>query len=91
MDEIGQWTDLERKGRRLKRFRSAIGWALEPDGAFVPRQVVENGSGVDPVAERSDGVTEREETGFWTDARLIAAVRREPPNPAALEALVDRY
>ena len=27
----------------------------------------------------------------WSDAKLIAAVRRDPPDEAALNALVDRY
>ena len=27
----------------------------------------------------------------WSDARLISAVRRDPPDEAALDALVDRY
>lgn len=31
------------------------------------------------------------DTGAWPDARLIAAVRRDPPDEAALDALVDRY
>lgn len=35
-------------------------------------------------------VPHAEET-TWTDAQLIAAVRRDPPDDAALQALVDRY
>ena len=42
------------------------------------------------VAAAGEGSPPRTETA-WPDERLIAAVRREPPDEAALDALVGRY
>jgi RNA polymerase sigma-70 factor (ECF subfamily) len=51
-----------------------------------------------PAAGRADGfrVSENrparpDDLRPWSDARLVAAVRQEPPNEAALEVLVERH
>ena len=45
----------------------------------------------DPSITGSDGWNELRDDNAWPDAWLIAAVRREPPDVAALDALVERH
>jgi RNA polymerase sigma-70 factor (ECF subfamily) len=42
-------------------------------------------------APGSDAWTGHPDVGGWPDAWLVAAVRRDPPDAAALDALVERY
>ena len=76
---------------RLDSFRAAVRLALEAGDANEARRLIDAALAVD---ESPDSVKEwkrlRDVTG-WPDPWLIAAVRRDPPDEASLDALVDRY
>jgi RNA polymerase sigma factor (sigma-70 family) len=83
--------DVDSLRGRLDSLRAAARLALEAGDANEARRLIDAALAVD---DSPDGVKEwtrlRDVTG-WPDPWLVAAVRRDPPDEASLDALVDRY
>lgn len=76
---------------RLAELQAAARSALERGEPQEARRLINEASRIDSgVALADDWAQLRDETN-WPDAWLIAAVRCEPPDEAALDALVKRY
>src|SRR4029453_8266114 len=70
--------------RESRAFRSRL-HGVWMDGTALHTTVISVFSTAARILEPPGGVA------AWPDARLVAAVRRDPPDEAALEALAHRY
>jgi RNA polymerase sigma-70 factor (ECF subfamily) len=71
--------------------RAAILLALKCGEVTEARRLMDQAVMADPSAQHTDEWAQLCDVAAWPDAWLIAAVRRDPPDEQALDALVDRY
>jgi RNA polymerase sigma-70 factor (ECF subfamily) len=77
--------------RRSDILRQAILLALECGEAAEARRLMDKAREADPTVAHQDEWQQFYDVTTWPDGWLIAAVRREPPDVAALDVLADRY
>jgi len=76
---------------RLSILRTAALLALECGEVAESRRLINEARTLDPSTMYADEWAQLRDVAAWTDAWLMAAVRRDPPDEAALDVLVDRY
>jgi RNA polymerase sigma factor (sigma-70 family) len=75
----------------LEALRMAVRLALSCGEVSEGRRLMHDAVEADPVIAHSDDWTQLRDVAAWPDAWLVAAVRRDPPDAAALDALADRH
>jgi RNA polymerase sigma factor (sigma-70 family) len=76
---------------RLGLLQTAARLGLECGEVAAARWLIKEAEGLDPaVAHSEDWITLRDHT-LWPDTWLVAAVRRDPPDHEALDALAARH
>lgn len=76
---------------QLDALRAALLEALEVGEAEETRQLLDKILAADPSCAVTEEWAQFSDVTAWPDAWLIAAVRHDPPDEQALDALVDRY
>ncbi len=76
---------------RLEFLRAAAGFALHCGEAAQARQIIKEALLADPVTAQSEAWLQLRDVTAWPDVWLIATVRCDPPDEAALDALVARH
>src|SRR5258705_5182667 len=76
---------------RLSILRTADVVALECGEVDEARRLIDEGESLDPSTVYAEEWAQLRDVAAWTDAWLIAAVRRDPPDERALNVLVGRY
>jgi RNA polymerase sigma-70 factor (ECF subfamily) len=76
---------------RLDILRTAAHLALNCGETAEARRLIDEASALDPSAAFSDEWAQLRDVDAWLDEWLIAAVRRDPPDVAALDTLANRY
>jgi RNA polymerase sigma-70 factor (ECF subfamily) len=76
---------------RLDILRAAVLLALDCGEAAEARRLTDEARAADPSVEHTDDWAQVLDVAAWADEWLIAAVRRDPPDVAALDVLADRY
>jgi RNA polymerase sigma-70 factor (ECF subfamily) len=76
---------------RLEILRAAVLLALDCGEAAEARRLIGEARTANPFAEHSDEWAQVLDVTAWSDEWLIAAVRRDPPDVAALDVLANRY
>ena len=76
---------------RLDILRSAASWGLACGEVVEARQLMDEALDCNPSTLFSDEWVQLRDVTAWPDEWLIAAVRRDPPDVAALDVLADRY
>ncbi len=75
----------------LELLRMAVRLALNCGEVSEGRRLMDDALRADPSIAQSDDWTQLRDIAAWPDAWLVAAVRRDPPDVAALDALADRH
>ena len=88
---VNRAADQPSIARRVELLRVAAGLALECGEVAEGGRLMEEALAVDASTRYSDEWAELWDVGAWPDSWLIAAVRRDPPDAAALDALANRY
>jgi RNA polymerase sigma-70 factor (ECF subfamily) len=70
---------------------AAVLLALERGEAVEARRLAEEALMADPASAAKEEWAQLRDVAGWPDAWLVAAVRQDPPDAEALDALVDRY
>jgi RNA polymerase sigma-70 factor (ECF subfamily) len=76
---------------RFDTLRAGVVSALDSGEVVAARRLMDDAFKNDPAANHADEWTQFRDVTAWSDAWLIAAVRRDPSDEQALDALVDRY
>jgi len=76
---------------RLNVLRATARLSLDCGQVVEARRLIDEASDIEGFRDQRDEWAELRDATAWPDGWLIAAVRREPPDAAALDALVDRY
>jgi RNA polymerase sigma-70 factor, ECF subfamily len=76
---------------RIGVLRVAAQLALRCGEAVQARQWISDALTANPSVKKSEAWMQLSEEKEWPDEWLLAAIRREPPDKAALDALVDRH
>jgi hypothetical protein len=76
---------------RLNVLRATARLSLDCGEVVEARRLIDEASDIDGFRDQRDEWAELRDPSSWPDGWLIAAVRRDPPDAAALDALVDRY
>jgi RNA polymerase sigma-70 factor (ECF subfamily) len=79
------------RGSRLTELQSAARSSLERGEAGQARRLINEACELDDSVASADDWAQMRDEPNWPDAWLIAAVRLEPPDEPALDALVRRY
>src|SRR2546426_684355 len=74
----------------LEVLRMAVRLALNCGEVSEGRRLMDDALRADASIAHSDDWTQLREVAAWPDAWLVAAVRRDPPDVASLDALADR-
>jgi RNA polymerase sigma-70 factor, ECF subfamily len=75
----------------LDILRTTVHLALDGGETAAARRLVNAALQLDPSIAFVDEWAQLRDVSGWSDVWLIAAVRREPPDVAALDALAERY
>jgi RNA polymerase sigma factor (sigma-70 family) len=84
-------TDAGPHPARLDVLRAAVLLALDCGEAAEARRLVAKARDYDPSIAFSEEWAQLRDVTAWSDEWLIAAVRRDPPDEGALDALAERY
>ncbi|HVY69250.1 MAG TPA: sigma-70 family RNA polymerase sigma factor [Verrucomicrobiae bacterium] len=76
---------------RLATLRMAAGFALDCGDTNEARRLMTDAMSVDHSPARVDEWEQVKDPAAWSEAWLVAAVRLDPPDPAALDELVCRH
>jgi len=90
-DAAGRMVDRAPLSARLDVGREAVRLALECGEVDEARRLLDAAFAADDSTSRRDEWTQLRDAARWPDAWLVAAVRRDPPDVAALDALADRH
>lgn len=92
LDAANQTTDGGSHPARLDILRVAARFALDCGEALEARRLMDEAFSADAsIKFADDGWAQLRDVTAWPDTWLIAAVRREPPDVQALDALANRY
>jgi RNA polymerase sigma-70 factor (ECF subfamily) len=83
--------DQEQRDAGLDSLLAAARHALDDGEVTEARRLMDEAFARDPYAAFSGEWEELQDASAWPDAWLVAAVRRDPPDEQALNALADRY
>lgn len=84
-------SQIESLSDQRDTLRAPLLEALEVGEAQEARQLLGKILAADPSCAATEEWTQLSDVNAWTDPWLIAAVRHDPPDEQALDALVDRY
>jgi RNA polymerase sigma factor (sigma-70 family) len=76
---------------QLIALRAAARFALDCGEVPEARRAMDKACSIDASAKSADDWAQLLDVAAWPDSWLIAAVRRDPPDEEALDALADRY
>jgi len=76
---------------RLNALRATARLSLDCGQVVEARRLIAEASDLDGFREQHEQWAELRDSSAWPDGWLIAAVRRDPPDSAALDELVERY
>ena len=76
---------------RLNVLRATARLSLDCGEVVEARRLIDEASEIEGFRDQRDEWAELRDPSAWPDGWLIAAVRRDPPDASALDALVDRY
>jgi RNA polymerase sigma factor (sigma-70 family) len=76
---------------QIENMRLAVHLALRSGEVIQARQLIQQVLAADPAIASTKPWSQFQEIADWPDEWLIAAVRRDPPEVAALDALVSRH
>jgi RNA polymerase sigma-70 factor (ECF subfamily) len=85
------WADDGPKSARLDILKAAATWALDCGEVVEARRLLDEARAAAPSVEGMEDWAQLLDVAAWLDAWLIAAVRRDPPDVAALDVLAHRY
>ncbi|HMJ64739.1 MAG TPA: sigma-70 family RNA polymerase sigma factor, partial [Candidatus Binatia bacterium] len=91
IEAVNQAAEGGSTSARLNILRTTALLALECGDVTETRRLIDEAATLDPSTIYADEWAQLRDIAAWTDSWLIAAVRREPPDEAALNLLVDRY
>ena len=91
VDAAKRAAEVSSQAERLEVLRLGVRLALECGEAVEARRLMDEAFAIDPSVKFSDEWERLHDTAAWPDAWLIAAVRRDAPDFAALDVLADRY
>jgi RNA polymerase sigma factor (sigma-70 family) len=91
MQEIEERTELGEWGAQVQSIRAAAPPALKHGEAAHAGRMRAGAKSIEPPGALTGGWTGSRDVSSWPDSRLIDATRRDPPDAAALDALVARY
>jgi hypothetical protein len=81
---------LEAQGP-LDLLRIKVRLALRCGEVVEARQTLQSALSSNPTIAQAEEWSQFSEVAAWTEEWLVAAVRRDPPDVAALDVLADRY
>jgi hypothetical protein len=76
---------------RLDALRVAVRFALDRGEVTEARRLMDEAFSADATTKFADEWAQLRDVTAWSDTWLIAAVRRDPPDVQALDALANRY
>ena len=76
---------------RLEALRVAARFALDCGEVIEARRLMDEGSSAEASTKFAEEWVQLRDVMAWPDTWLIAAVRRDPPDVQALDALANRY
>jgi len=82
---------MESQPGPTKISRAAVISALDSGEVQVARRLMDEAFRADATVKQADEWAQLRDVEVWPDGWLIAAVRRDPPDNQALDALVNRY
>ena len=85
------WADALPKPHHLEILKQTVRLALECGEAIEARRLINEALAVDASIKFSDDWEQFRDTAAWPDVWLVAAVRRDEPDAAALDVLANRY
>jgi RNA polymerase sigma factor (sigma-70 family) len=95
---LGLATDAKKKAARdsahsdrLEILRIGARLALHCGEAAQARELIEEARAISPSFLDADDWSQLRDIALWPDSWLIAAIRQEPPDVGALDALVERH
>ena len=91
LDAANQATDGGSHRARLDTLRAAARFALDCGEVTDARRLMNEAFSVEASTKFADEWTQLRDVAAWPDTWLIAAVRRDPPDVQALDALANRY
>ena len=90
-DAANRTADTAPLSARLDVWRKATRLALECGEADEARRLMDAAFAANDSTAHADEWAHLRDASAWPDAWLVAAVRRDPPDAAALDALADRH
>ena len=91
LDAANQTTDGRAHSARLEALRVAARFALDCGAVMEARRLMDEAFSAEASTKFADEWAQLRDVTAWPDPWLIAAVRRDPPDVQALDALADRY
>lgn len=91
MDAARLAKTLKSSPTRIEALQTAALLALEFGNVADARRLMVEAAAADPSATDASQWKQLREISEWPDHWLVAAVRRDPPDEAALDTLVDRH
>lgn len=91
LDAANQATGGGSNSGRLDVLRMAARFALDRGEVMEARRLMDEAFSAEASAKFADDWTQLRDVTAWPDSWLIAAVRRDPPDVQALDALANRY
>ena len=91
LEAANQATDGESHSARLDALRAAARFALDCGEVMKARRLIDETFSAEASTKFAEEWAQLRDVTAWPDTWLIAAVRRDPPDVQALDALADRY
>ncbi len=91
LDAANQTTDGVSHRARLDALRMAVRFALDCGEVTDARRLMNEAFSVEASTKFADEWAQLRDVTAWPDTWLVAAVRRDPPDVQALDALANRY
>ena len=91
LDAANQATNGESHSTRLDALRAAARFALDCGEVLEARRLMDEAFSAEASTKFAEEWVQLRDVTAWPDTWLIAAVRRDPTDVQALDALADRY
>ena len=91
LDAASQTTDGGSRAARLDALRVAARFALDCGEVMEARRLMDEAFSAEASTKFAEEWMQLRDVTAWPDTWLIAAVRRDPPDVQALDALANRY
>ncbi len=86
---VNRMAEVEPHSARMEIWRAGV--LLDCENVAPASRRIEQSLPANADLADADECAQLRDVDAWSDAMLIASVRRDPPDEAALDALVDRY